>query len=511
MTPGPTPELPTGTVTLLFTDIEESTRLTDHFPHEMARLLVRHNALLEQSIRRHEGVVFKTLGDGYCAAFADASRALLAILEAQQALRAEDWSPLEPLRVRAALHTCEIEPLQGDYVGSPVNRVARIRDAAHGGQTLLSKATFHLVQDTLPPGVTLQPLGLFQLRGLQRPETLYQLQSPELPSAFPYLRAPNLLSQNLPLQLTRFIGREEECVEVKALLTTTRLLTLIGTSGCGKTRLALQVAAELPVAYSDGIRFVDLAPLTDPSLVLQSIASVLEVKEERGRPLIQTLIESLSAKSLLILLDNCEHLIEACADLVNILLHACPNLCFLTTSREPLEVSGEVCWYVPPLGVPPHGTQKPEGMLHWAAIRLFVDRAQAALPSFILTETNGPTIARICARLDGIPLALELAASRVKGIPLERIAQGLEQGFRLLQGGSRTALPRHQTMQAAIDWSYDLLTEPERRLLLRLSVFAGGWRLEDAEAVCQSTNPAEDETEASRRDKKCLGTWIFQT
>jgi predicted ATPase/class 3 adenylate cyclase len=481
-------ELPTGTVTFLFTDLEGSTQLWDRQPEAMRAALGRHDRLLRQAAEKHGGNVFKTGGDAFCMAFHSAPQALAAALEAQLALHVEDWGQAGPLRARAALHTGAVEVRDGDYFGPALNRVARLLSIGHGGQTLLSHSTAELLQDTLPESTTLRDMGTHRLKDLQRPEQVFQLVHPGLAADFPPLRSLDALPQNLPLQLTSFVGRESQLATLTGLLKTTRLLTLTGAAGSGKTRLALQLAAERAEDYPEGIWFIDLAALTDPALVPQTVAAALSVREVPGRPLPDVLAEALRPRTLLLVLDNCEHLIESCAELAERLLRACPGVWVLATSREALNVAGEVAWPVPALSIPdprdlPHN-EPANSLSQYEAVRLFVERAVMAKPDFTVTNQNAPAVAQICHQLDGVPLAIELAAARVKVMAVEQIAARLNDRFRLLTGGSRTALPRHQTLRAAIDWSYGLLSEPERQVLRRLSVFAGGWSLEAAEAVC---------------------------
>ncbi|HZP83094.1 MAG TPA: tetratricopeptide repeat protein [Chthonomonadaceae bacterium] len=477
-----------GARTFLFTDIEGSTRLWEQHPEAMRAALARHDALLRQAVEARGGQVFKTLGDAFCVVFEAAPDALNAALDAQRALHAEPWGETGPMRVRMALHTGTAERRDQDYFGPTLNRIARLLGAAHGGQTLLSSATEAVVRSALPVGVTLRDLGQHRLKDLQHPESIFQLLHPALPADFPPLRSLEAFSHNLPIQLTSFIGREKEMEQVRRLLSTTRLLTLTGAGGSGKTRLALQVAADVLDEYPDGVWLVELASLADPALVPQAVAAVFGLGEESGRPLLQTLTDYLRPKALLLALDNCEHLLPACAHLAEGLLRGCPYLRLLASSREGLGIAGETLFRVPTLSLPDPDQAVTEAALgQYEAVRLFVERALAVAPSFALSPANAPAVAQVCRRLDGIPLAIELAAARVRAIPVEQIEARLDDRFRLLTGGSRTALPRQQTLRALIDWSYDLLDAKERALLCRLAVFSGGWTLEAAEAVAPSS------------------------
>jgi predicted ATPase/class 3 adenylate cyclase len=476
--------LPTGTVTFLFTDLESSTQLWETHPEAMPAALARHDALLRQAVEGYDGAVVKTTGDGLHAAFASPLAAADAAIAAQRSLLAEAWGEVGVLRVRMALHTGEAELRDGDYYGPALNRAARLMAAGHGGQILVSAATAALLQKSHGQ---LIDLGEHRLRDLATAEHVYQLAGRGLPSQFPPISSLAAYAHNLPAQVTSFVGREREMAEVKHLLSTTRLLTLTGPGGTGKTRLALQVAANLLDHYAGGAWLVELASLSDPALLTQVVAAALRVHDQPGRPLDEVLVDYLRDKRLLLLLDNCEHLVDACARLADHLLRDCPHLTILVSSREALSIAGEVAFQVPSLPIPPvpeAGSLQPaDALLEYAATRLFIERARAARPDFRLTVGNAPAVVQICRRLDGIPLAVELAAARVKLLRPEEIAARLSDRFRLLTGGSRTALPRQQTLRALVDWSWDLLPEPERRLLRRLSVFAAGWTLEAAEKV----------------------------
>ena len=480
--------LPTGTVTFLFTDIEGSTRLWEDHPEAMGAMLGRHDALLRAAIRSHRGQVFKTVGDAFHAAFPTASGALSAAVDAQRALDAEPWTVPEGLRVRMALHTGVAEQRGEDYFGPALNRTARLLSVGHGGQILLFGTTYELVQDTLPAGVTLRDLGQHRLRDLARPEHICQVVAPGLAADFPPLRSLETFPNNLPAQLTSFIGREREISDVKAALSTGRLVTLTGAGGAGKTRLALQVAADLLDEFADGIWLAEFPALTDPTLVAQTVAAAIGLREHSERPLLTVLTDFLQPRRLLLILDNCEHVVSGCAQVADHLLRTCPRVRILTTSQIPLGVPGEATYAVPPLSLPELPQASPEQLTQYESVRLFVERAVLGKPGFTVTPDNAVAITQVVRRLDGIPLAIELAAARTKVMPVQQIAARLDDRFRLLTSGGRTVSPRHQTLKAAMDWSFDLLTEPERTLLRRLSVFAGGWTLEAAEATCTGGN-----------------------
>src|SRR6266540_2255176 len=490
--------LPTGTVTFLFTDIEGSTKLAQQYPNAMPALLARHHEILNQCMQIHHGFVFQIVGDSFSAAFHAASDALSAALETQRSLHRESWSPT-PIKVRMGIHTGTAQLIndsfQTGYSGyTTLALTQRIMSAGHGGQVLLSSTTRELVRDSLPANSDLLDLGERRLKDLLRPEHLYQLNASGLPRSFPPLKTLDFFPNNLPTQLTTFIGREKEIAELKQELDEHRLITLTGSGGTGKTRLSLQVAADLLEKFEHGVWFVELAPLMDPELISPTILSTIGISEQQGKTPIEILKEYLHEKSVLIVLDNCEHLIEASAKLANTLLNAAPKIKVLASSREALGVKGELSYSVPSLSLPdPRHLPVIEQLSQYEAVRLFIDRASLVSPHFDVDKDNAPAIAQICYRLDGIPLAIELAAARVKMLSVEQISKRLDDRFRLLTGGARTALPRQQTLRALIDWSYDILTENERLLLRRLSVFAGGWTLEAAEEVCSDQSSVSSE------------------
>lgn len=477
--------LRTGTVTFLYTDIEGSTRLPQDLGDRYAQILADYRQLLLTASQNGGGHEVDTQGDAVFIAFPRAKDALAAAVAAQRSILRHQWPSGVSVRVRMGLHTGEPLSAKTGYVGMDVHRAARICAACHGGQILLSDTTQALIAEALPEGVSLRDLGEHRLKDLAYPHYLFQVVVTDLPTDFPPLKSINILPNNLTIQLTSFIGREREITEVKRVLGGTRLVTLTGSGGAGKTRLALQVAADVVEAYPNGIWLAEFAPIADPTLVPKIVASALNVPEQPGHNMTETLTDSLRRKTLLLVLDNCEHLLTDCAELTTALLRACPQVRILTTSREALGVPGETLWRVPSLSLPDAG-QVPtvEDMVQCEAVRLFVDRAVATAPEFAITPKNASAIARICQRLDGIPLAIELAAARVKVLAVDQIAARLDDRFRLLTGGSRIAVPRQQTLRATMDWSYGLLLEKERAVFRQLSVFAGGWALEAAEAVC---------------------------
>ena len=487
--------LPTGTVTFLFTDIEGSTPHWEQHPKLMEESLKLHNDILFAVIQANGGAVFKIVGDEFQAAFRTAPQALQAAIDIQLGLNEAKWNELGPLKVRMGLHTGEahLDDIGDEYaVSHAKNRVGRIRSVAHGGQILLSRESADLCETVLPKGVCLRYLGEFLMKGLTRREPLYQAIVEGLPDQFPPLATLTTPQHNLPRQLTPFIGREIEIAQVKAQLLTNPLVTLTGSGGVGKTRLGIRVAEDLVDSFADGIWYIELASLSDPKLVVQTVALTLGLREDPGRSFQEKLISFLKSRKALLVLDNCEHLITACALLVDSLLRNCPQVKLLASSREALGVSGEIVHHVPSLSTPASEVNIDLGRLSdYDAVRLFTARGQAAQPTFHITPQNAPYIVRICERLDGIPLALELAAARLNMLSAEQVASRLDNAFRLLVGGARTAVPRQQTLRAAIDWSYQLLNDQEKSLLRHLSVFLGGFSLEGVEAVC-ACEPLEE-------------------
>jgi len=490
--------LPTGTVTFLFTDIEGSTKLAQQYPDEMPALLARHHEILHKAIQGQNGYVFQIVGDAFCAAFHSAKDGLNAAVNAQRLLYEEPWQPA-PIRVRMGIHTGRAELQgQGEYQGYlTLSHIQRLMSAAHGGQVLISMATEELVRDDMPAGVTLRDMGERRLKDILRSESIYQLVIEDLPCDFPPIKTIDIVHHNLPAQMTTFIGRENEMDEIKEALRSHRLVTLIGSGGAGKSRLSLQVGMDSLNQFADGVWLVELAPVTDPSLVPHTLLATLNLREDSLRSDTDILVDHLRSKTILLLLDNCEHLVEACAQIAGTLLRACPQLHILASSRESLGIEGEVTYRVPSLQtLNPAALPSLAEMQTVDSIRLFLERAATAKMGFTLTKDNASSIAQICFRLDGIPLAIELAASRVKVLSPEQIAARLDDRFRLLTGGSRTALPRQQTLRAMIDWSYSLLSEQEKTLFRRLAVFVGGWTLEAAESICgEAENPAHLTTE----------------
>lgn len=475
-------------MTFLFTDIEGSTALLRRVGGDTyATVLADHHRIIRAGLSVHSGKEIDTQGDGFFAVFSSPSACVAAVIEMQRTLGGHRWPMGERVHVRMGIHSGEASETSTGLVGLDIHRAARIAAVAYGDQVVLSATTAALVRDSLPDGATLGDLGFHRLKDLGQPEQIFQLQAEGLRVEFPPLRSLDNpeLGNNLPQQLTSFVGREKEMGVVRALLRTSRLVTLAGTGGVGKSRLAVQVAADLLDGSGNGVWLVELAPLSDPDIVPQALASVLSLQEDPGRPVIDTLLDVLRDRNLLVVLDNCEHLIEACAKLANALLRSCPGIVILATSRQPLGIEGEHVYRVPSLTLPPLvGNEAFQDLLASEAVQLFVGRAGAHDPTFDLDEANAAAVGAICRRLDGIPLALELAASRIGMLSASDIETRLGDRFRLLTTKSSAVLARQQTLRALVDWSYDLLLEPERVLLSRSSVFAGGFTLESAEVVC---------------------------
>jgi predicted ATPase/class 3 adenylate cyclase len=484
------PTLPSGTVTFLFSDIETSTRLLRHLGDRYAEVLAAYRRLLREAFQAGDGHEIDTAGDGFFVAFQRATHAVAAAVAAQRAMAGYPWPEGLPVRVRIGLHTGEPTLAAGGYVGLDVHRAARICAAGHGGQTLLSQTTRTLVEYDLPAGVTLRDLGAHRLKDLQRPERLSQLVIPELPADFLPLKSLDSRSHNLPVQPTPLIGREQISAAACALLRRgdVRLLTLTGPGGTGKTRLGLQVAAELLEDFESGVFFVPLAAIREPTLVASSIAQALGLQEKAGQELRDSLQEFLQDKQMLLVLDNFEQVVAA-ALLVTELLAACPRLKCLVTSRVVLHLSGEHEFPVPSLELPdPRRLPAVDALSQYAAVELFIQRALSVKPDFRVDNDNAPAVAEICVRLDGLPLAIELAAARIKLFPPQAILARLGRRLELLRGGARDVPDRHQTLRHAISWSYNLLEVDEQALFRRLAVFAAGCTLEAAEAVCQAVD-----------------------
>jgi predicted ATPase/DNA-binding CsgD family transcriptional regulator len=478
----------------MLTNVDNWPRVREAAPGAIDSAPARHDEPLDEAISRHGGVRRRQQDDAtsVVAAFTRASDAVAAALDIARALHTRSCP--DKSMPRMALHTAEAQRRDdGSYFGQAINRCAQLCAVAHGGQVVLSRPTRDLVLDRLPDHAALADLGVHRLRDLGRPEHVFGLVHPELPTDFPPLRSLDTMPNNLPGELTSFVGRRTELAQIGGSLRQARLLTLTGAGGCGKTRLALQVAADVMDHHSDGAWWVELARLEDSTLLAAAVITAIRAREVPGRPVVDTLVEHLHAHRTLIVLDNCEHLLPACAELVDALLRACPSLTILATSRAPLGVPGEVTWRVPSMSLPPEPQSEPiETLRQSDAVSLFIDRALQARHDFTITTVNAPTIAQICHDLDGIPLAIELAAARVRMLAPEQISRALSDRFHLLTGGARTVMPRHQTLRASLDWSHELLSHDERTVLRRLAVFAGGWTWDAAEHVCSADEIARD-------------------
>jgi len=477
------------TLTFLFTDIEGSTALLGRVgDDDYAQVLAGHHALIRSALAAHDGCEVDTQGDAFFAVFSSPRACVAAVLEMQQALTAHRWPGGEQVGVRMGIHCGEAARTDAGLVGLEVHRAARVAAVAHGGQVLVSEAAAVLVRDGLPPGAALADLGVHRLKDLGRPERIFQLTAAGLQAEFPPLRSLGnpALPNNLPAQLSAFIGRDREVAEVRALVQSCRLVTLAGAGGCGKTRLGLQVAAELLDGSGDGVWLVELAAVTDEDAVPAAISQALRLAAQPGRPALEALLDALAPQDALIVVDNCEHLIGGCAKTAEAIVRRCPRVHLLATSREPLGIGGETIYRVPSLSLPDPGDADAGTPESSDAVALLAELARAHGVALAVAEQAGPVAVSVCRRLDGMPLAIELAAARLRSMSLAELHDRLDQRFRLLTGGSRTALERQQTLRATVAWSYSLLTGAEQLLLGRLSVFAGSFDLDAAEAVCGS-------------------------
>jgi predicted ATPase/class 3 adenylate cyclase len=485
-----TPTQPDGTVTLVFTDIEGSTGLLQALGDRYPEVLAEHHRILREAFARHGALERGSAGDGLYFVFSAARAAVQAAVDGQLAISARAWPDGVALRDRMGLHTGEPRNVSEGYVGLDVHRAARVCAAGHGGQILISQTTRELIGDDLAAddlrsSLGVVDLGVHRLRSLDAPMRLFQVTAPGLVSDFPPPRTSEAPRNNLQLEVTSFIGREHEIEQAARMLEESSLVTLTGPGGVGKTRIGIRLARTLLDRFEDGAWIVECGNLTGPEFVLPSVVSAIGLTEPAGRSLLAAIVDHLKGKRLLLVLDDCDPVLNECAELAEALVRACSAVRIVVTSREALGVAGEAILPISSLATPEVGvTVTPQDLEAIDACRLFVERATAVLPTFSLTEQNARSVAQLCRRLDGIPLAIELAAARVRTLPVEQISARLDDRFRLLSGGSRAAAARHQTLRATIDWSYDLLTEPERAVLRRLSVFAGGASLEAAESVC---------------------------
>ena len=475
--PGVSELVPTGTVTLLLADVEGSTRLWESQPQQMTAAVAQLDRTVADLVTAHYGVrpIEQGEGDSFVVAFTSATDAVACALALQRA-------PMAPIRLRIGLHTGEVQLRdEGNYIGPTINKTGRLRDLAHGGQTVLSATTSDLVMDRLPQGAWLADLGVHGVRDLARPEHIMQLCHADLHNEFPPLRTSDaVVAQHLPAHLTSFIGRERQIADLQGLLTADRLVTLTGAGGTGKTRLALESVVRENERFPDGVWLCELAPLDDGAAVSHAIAAALRLQQQHGLGIEQTVIEYLRTRALLLVVDNCEHVLDAVARLLDQVVRHCPRVSVLATSREALGVEGERILPVPPLPLDD-------------ATKLFADRARAGRPDFDLDYEPVGTVAEICRRLDGLPLAIELAAARMRVMSSLDMVRRLDT-LRLLSGGARGVHPRQQSLAATIDWSYRLLAEPEQSLFIRLSVFAGGFDLDAAHGVCGEDGATEDDT-----------------
>lgn len=480
---------PTGYVTFLFTDIEGSTKLAQNYASEYNDLLSKHNTILQETFELNSGYVFKKIGDAFCAAFPNAESAAKAAIDTQLKLASEFSGDIE-LKVRMGIHSGEAEFVDDDYIGYvSLSRVNRIMSAAQGGQILISQ----IVQDSLKDNHTLnlsfKDFGKRRLKDIIIPEHIYQIISEGLLTDFAPLKSLDARQNNLPSSLSKFVGRRKEIEEIKKIFSNLRLITLTGMGGTGKTRLAIQLVSEMIDEFENGVWIIEFSPITDPDLIVKEISKILNLKEEPERDDLEVLKEYIKDKNILLIFDNCEHLLERCAVITETLLAFCPKLKIISTSREPFNIQGEIIYKIPPLSMPEKIRNKSfEELSDYESVKLFLERANSVNANFLLTHDNIYDVAELCKKLDGIPLAIELAAKRINVLPVDKILARLDDRFKLLTGGSSTALPRQKTLKALIDWSYDLLNPNEQLLLQRLSVFMGGWNLEASEEICSDEN-----------------------
>lgn len=476
---------PTGTVTFLFTDIEGSTKLAQKFHVSLQDALEKHHSILKETIESSNGFIFKSIGDAFCCSFQNPADAIKAAVDSQKKLIAKEWQDTE-IKVRMGIHSGNAEWSGSDYMGYiTLARTARVMSVAHGGQILISNDAYKLSESESLNEISFRDLGERRLKDLVQPMNLYQILSPALPSDFPPLKTLDARPNNLPVQLTNFIGREKELLDIKKLLKSTRLLTILGSGGTGKTRLALQAAADLIDEFANGVYVSEMAAISDPFYITKVLIDSLQVKEKPGYSQEESLIDFLKGKEILIIIDNCEHLIYECAKLTGRILQNCPDLKIIATSREALNCIGEQIYRLPSMTVPENlNESNPEQITQYESVRLFIERALSVNINFRVNNDNAPALAGICSRLDGIPLAIELAAARIRVMSVEKIFERLDDRFTLLTGGNRTSLPRQQTLKALIDWSYELLTVNEKILWNRLSVFNDGWTMNSAEEIC---------------------------
>ena len=476
---------PSGNVTFLFTDIESSTKLSQEFPDSYSDELKRHNSILQEAVDTNNGFVFKVAGDAFCCGFHNAQDAVKAAVNAQIKINSEEWKKAE-IKVRMGIHSGTAEWNGSDYVGYIcLARTARIMSASNGGQIIISEDAYNLYSRKESDEISFRDLGERRLKDLNQPMKLYQIISAGIPEDFAPLKTIDARPNNFPVQLTSFIGREKQISEIKKILENSRLVTLLGSGGSGKTSLALQIGADMIDEFTNGVFITEFANITDKSLLLQIVMNTHNIKEVKGQTQEKAITDFLKDREILLILDNCEHLIHECAKLAESLLTNCPKLKIIATSREVLNCLGENRYRVPSLTLPdPDHDYSLDELTQFEAVRLFIERAHSLNQNFKVTDENAPALIRICYQLDGIPLAIELAAARIKVLSAEKICEKLGDRFKLLTGGKRTALPRQQTLKAMVDWSYDLLSEKEKIMLQRSTVFSGGWTPESAEKIC---------------------------